>query len=257
MKKREFTNKKDLLIELVKTNFKLRYNNSLLGFIWVLLKPLMTFLVLFIVFSKFKGGWVENYQMYLLLGIIIYTFVNEGIIYGMNGILQTAHIILKVNFPREIALSSSLIMSIINFVINIFILIIFSIFNPVDSTLLSLLYFLFIIIIIFLFTYGISFFTSIILVKLRDLEHITELVMQLLFYATPIFYPLDSMPESIQKVISLNPLTILIQAARETFIYGNIVNIRSILILFVIAIIIFFAGRIYFKQNIKKIAEKF
>jgi len=257
LKKREFTNKKDLLIELVKTNFKLRYNNSLLGFIWVLLKPLMTFLVLFIVFSKFKGGWVENYQMYLLLGIIIYTFVNEGIIYGMNGILQTAHIILKVNFPREIALSSSLIMSIINFVINIFILIIFSIFNPVDSTLLSLLYFLFIIIIIFLFTYGISFFTSIILVKLRDLEHITELVMQLLFYATPIFYPLDSMPESIQKVISLNPLTILIQAARETFIYGNIVNIRSILILFVIAIIIFFAGRIYFKQNIKKIAEKF
>lgn len=255
--RKKFTNKKDLLIELIKTNFKLRYNNSLLGFLWVLVKPLMTFCILYVVFSKFKGGWVENYQIYLLLGIIIYTFVNEGIIFGMNGILQTAHIILKVNFPREIALASSLIMAVINFIINLFVLTIFSFFNPVSPSLLSLLYFAVIITIIFTLVYGVSFFTSIILVKLRDLEHITELVMQLLFYATPIFYPLESLPVSIQKVVSFNPLTILIQAAREALIYGNIIHLKSIFIIFLIAIVYLLIGNIYFKKNVKRIAEKF
>lgn len=251
------TNKSDLLIELVRTNFKLRYNNSVLGFLWVLLKPLLTFLVLYFVFSYFRGGWIENYQIYLLLGIIIYTFVNEGIVFGMNGILSTAHIILKVNFPREIALASSLIMAIINFAINLGVLFIFSLFNPIHPTLVSVLYFIAINVLVFVLIYGISFFSSIILVKLRDLEHIVTLVMQLLFYATPIFYPIDILPASMQKIVSLSPLTILIQAAREALIYGELVNLRSVGLLAVFSLIFLFLGSLYFKRNVKRIAERF
>ena len=245
------------MIELVRTNFKLRYNNSLLGFIWVLLKPLLTYVVLYIVFSQFKGGWVENYQMYLLLGIIIYTFVNEGIVFGMNGILGTAHIILKVNFPREIALGASLIMAVINLVINLFILSIFILFNPVSPTVLSFLYFIAIIVILFSLIYGMSFFTSIILVRLRDLQHITELIMQLLFYATPIFYPLDSLPQVVQKVVSLNPLTILIQAARKALIHGEIVNLKAVSVIALIALLGLLFGSVYFRRNVKRVAESF
>ncbi|MBN2016425.1 ABC transporter permease [Candidatus Dojkabacteria bacterium] len=255
--KSKLDNRKDLLVELVRTNFKLRYNNSFLGFIWVLLKPLMTFMVLYIVFSKFKGGWVENYQMYLLLGIILYTFVNEGIIFGMNGILQIAHIILKVNFPREIALASSLIMAVINLTINLFILALFGLFNPVSPTLVTLGYFILIIGVIFALIYGISFFTSLILVNLRDLQHIAELIMQLLFYATPIFYPIESLPEYIQKIVKLNPLTVLIQAAREALIYGNIKYLNEVGLLLFVSILLFFLGSLYFKNNVKRIAEKF
>jgi len=251
------TNKKDLLIELVRTNFKLRYNNSLLGFIWVLLKPFMTFLVLYAVFSRFKGGWVENYQIYLLLGLVIYTFVNEGIIFGMNSILQTAHIILKVNFPREIALAASIIMAVINFVINLFIIAFFIIFNPVSTNVISILYFMLIYLTLLILVYTFSFFTSIVIVKLRDLQNITELFMQLLFYATPIFYPIDMLPQIVQEIVKLNPLTVLIQSAREALIYGNIIYLREIIIIFISSIIIFLIGRIFFKQNVKKIAEKF
>ena len=252
-----FTNRKDLLTELVRTNFKLRYNNSLLGFIWVLLKPLLTFAILYVVFSRFKGGWVENYQIYLLLGIIIYTFINESIVFGMSGILQTAHIILKVNFPREIALISSVIMAVINLIINLFVLIIFSFFNPINPNLISILYFISIMIIIFILTYGISLFTSIILVKLRDLEHITSLFMQLLFYATPIFYPASLLSLKLQKVLTLNPLTVIIQSAREAYIYGRIINMRELGLLFAASLIILFIGNIYFKKQVKKVAEYF
>ena len=245
------------MIELVRTNFKLRYNNSLLGFFWVLLKPLFTFVILYIVFSKFRGGWVENYQIYLLLGIIIYTFVSEGILFGMKGILGTAHIILKVNFPREIALAASLIMAVINLVINLLILFVFIIFNPVSTNVVALIYVGVLIFVIFMLVYGFSFFTSIILVKLRDLEHITELALQLFFYATPIFYPLDLLPETVQKIIKLNPLTILIQAAREALIYGKVESLLEIGIVAVIAALMLFFGSIYFKRNVKKIAENF
>lgn len=253
----KFSNRKDLLVELVRTNFKLRYNNSVLGFIWVLLKPFLTFVILYFVFSRFKGGWVENYQIYLLLGMVLYTFVNEGVVFGMNSILDLSHIILKVNFPREIALTSSVIMAVINLGINLVVLFIFSIFNPISTSVVAILYFLLILIIMFVGIYGVTFFSSIIVVKLRDLEHITTLVMQLLFYATPIFYPLDLLPEYAQKLISLNPLTILIQSAREALIYGNVVNIQEILIVFLIVIVLLFLGNLYFKKNVRRIAEKF
>jgi len=252
-----YSNKKDLLIELVRTNFKLRYNNSLLGFVWVLLKPLLTFLVLYFVFSRFRAEWIDNYQIYLLLGIILYTFFNEGIMFGMSSILSTSHIILKVNFPREVALSSSIIMALINFIINIIVLGIFMIFNPISTSVIGLLYFILIICALFLVIYAVSLFSSIILVKLRDLEHITTLILQLLFYATPIFYPIDILPVSAQRIIGLNPLTIIIQASRSAVITGEVVLFDRILIVIGGSILFIFLGKLFFNKNIKRIAELF
>lgn len=200
---------------------------------------------------------MENYQMYLLLGIVIYTFVNEGIVYGMKGILGTAHIILKVNFPREIALAASLIMAVVNLTINLFVLFLFSLFNPVNPSLFSVAYFILIVGILFIFIYGISFFSSIILVKLRDLEHITELIMQLLFYATPIFYPISLLPEVVQKIVKINPLTILIQASRQALIYGKVESFGEVIIVAIIGVLMLIFGSIFFRRNVKRIAESF
>jgi len=255
--KQKYSNQKDLLLELVRTNFKLRYNNSVLGFIWVLLKPLATYLVLYIVFSKFKGGWVENYQIYLLLGTILFNFFNEGIVFGMQSILNLAHIILKVNFPREIALASSEVMAIVNLVINLVVLGIFTIFNPVVLTISGILYFVFILFVMFVLSYALSFFTSIIIVKLRDLEHVTTLGMQLLYFGTPIFYPIESLPENLQKIISVNPLTILVQASREALIYGRISYLVEVCIIGGVALILLFLGSLFFRRNIKRVAEFF
>ena len=245
------------MIELVRTKFKLRYNNSILGFVWVLLKPLMTFAVLYLIFSFFKAGWIENYQIYLLLGIIIFYLVNDGVLYGMKGILEVSDIILKVNFPREIAITSSEILAVINFLINMLVLIVFVLFNPISPTLISALYFLFIIIVLILLIYGVSLFTSIILVKLRDMEHITELIMQLLFYGTPIFYPIEMLPESIRTIVMLNPLTIIIQAARSALIYGEIEYLKGVIIIFGIMVLVLVTGSFYFRKNVKRIAEQF
>ncbi len=268
-------NHKDLLYELVKTNFKLRYNNSILGLIWVLIKPLAVFTILYFVWTAFRGSTEPNYQVNLLLGIMLFNFVNEAIMFGMNGLLDKSHIILKVNFPREIAVLSSMLMAVINLIINLVIFGIFSLFNPIAVTLGSFLWFIFIIVSITIFIYGIDLFLSILLIKLRDLQNIFELFFQLLFWATPIFYTLGNLPGQINtgegqtfgNLVSLNPLGWIITSARQALIGGNIGNIDIlnseissfylIVFLFLFGCVLTILGRIFFKHKVKEIAEFF
>lgn len=259
MPKIEFTNRKDLLIELVRTNFKLRYNNSVLGFVWVLLRPLLTFVILYIVFSNLfgRGSSIENYPIFLLTGITIYTFFSESLIFGLNALLDKAGIILKVNFPRELAVFSAVIMALINFSINLVILLLFTLLKPIDTNLIAILYFTFVMSVMFMAMLGIAFFTSIWLVKLRDLKHVFDLLTQLLLYLTPVIYTLEMLPDKLARIIMLNPLTIIVLSARDALMWGKITNVNAMLILTGISIIILIIGNIYFRNQVKKIAEHF
>jgi len=253
-------NTKDLLFELVRTSFKLRYNNSILGFLWVLLKPFLTFLILYFVWTSFSGS-KDYYPVKLMLGILLFNFLNEGIIFGMNGLLDKAGIILKVNFKRHIAVIASTLMAVINLVINmvlftvIFVIyvmtslanqrgmngfesIVFEV-NKLGNNLggfgISILYFILLVSILYVFILGASFFLSIIIIRLRDLQHIFELFFTLLFWATPIVYQLsDIIQKPFGKIVALNPLGFLIESARQTLIYNNISNLKVTIIMLVI-----------------------
>lgn len=248
-------NYKDLLVELVRSNFKMRYNNSILGFVWVLLKPFLTFVVLYVVFSSFHG--VENYALFLLLGVVIYTFINEGVTFGLNSLLDKAHIILKVDFNRTIAVVSSEIMALINFAINMIVIAVFCFFISIDITVVSFLYFVFIMMTVFLGLITFSLFFSIFLVRFRDLQNIADLALQLLFYGSAIFYPIESVPERFRFLIEYNPVYILIEAARVAFVSGEIIYVREVMIILVVAIVFFVLGVFYFSKNVKKVAEYF
>jgi ABC-2 type transport system permease protein len=260
-------NSKDLFKELVKTNFKIRYNNSVLGFLWVLLKPFLTFVIMYTVWTAFRGQRGENYQVMLLLGVILFTFVNEAIVLGMNGLLDKAHIILKVNFDRKIAVLSSVAMSVINLCINLIIFLIFAIFNPIQLTFAGAAFFIFSIAVSVFLMYSIDLFLSILLIKLRDLQHIFELFFQLLFWVTPIFYDIDEIGGGVGRLISFNPVGMLISISRQALIEGHLSTItiwRSevssvlvILIAFLVSIFMFFVGSAYFKNQVKKVAEYF
>jgi ABC-2 type transport system permease protein len=266
MKKQYLTqNSLDLFSELVKTSFKLRYNNSFLGFLWVLLKPLMLFLILYIVWSRLLGNNQENYRLYLLLGVMMYTFFSEGINMGMNALVDKAHIILKVNFPRQIAVLSSTVMAVINFSINLIIFTIFSIFDKAQPTVLSILYFCLIALVIYLFILGVAFFSSVFLVYLRDLSNITEIGLQLLFWGTPIFYSISSevllanggTDGTIRAIVAANPIGIVINTARSALIYGQIENTTIIFAYLAFTLFLCATGVRFFSNKVKRIAESF
>ncbi len=249
----------DLLVELVKTNFKLRYNSSFLGILWVLIKPYLTFTVLYVIWSKLGANTLPHYQLYLLIGVIFYTYFNELIVFGQMSLLDRAGIILKVNFPRQIATISSLLSAVINLSINLILVLVIAAIQGVFPSPAGLLYMVFIILLIFIYALAIAFFTSIVTVRLRDLKNIIELAIFLLYWATPIFFVVNSsLADGITaKVLESNPLGILFNQVRAVFnVYGE-VNLPLMGVYLVIGLVLVVFGWYYFNHKVKQIAEYF
>ncbi len=258
MKRIVQNNKIDLIYELVKTSFSLKYNGSILGFVWILLKPFLQFSILYIIFSNFSGNQaIENYTIYLLLGLVVFSFFQESILSGIHSLLEKAHIILKVNFDRSLAVFSSIFLAIINLFINFIIIIVFIVFNPIHPTLEGFLYFLFVILTLIVLVTGVSFFTSIIAVRVRDLFHLAEVGMQLMFYASGIFFDIQIVPEPYRQILELNPLYTIMQSARYSLMYGDIIYVKKMLVISVLSLLVFIFGFYYFKRKVLKVAEYF
>lgn len=252
-------NRIDLFIELVKTSFKLRYQNSALGFLWVLIKPYSQFLVMYFVWTRIINQSIPDYPIYLLIGIIVYTFFVEIVVSGQMSLLERANIILKVDFPRYIAILSSLINAFINFGINFVLVLIILLVSGKDLMLSGFLALIMVTLIILIFGLGLAFFTSIITVRFRDLRNIFDLGLFLLYWLTPILFAINSqvIPSTFSQIISANPLGILINQIRAGFGVMPDFNL-GILLVYLFAVCIFVViGWSFFKNNVKKIAEFF
>jgi len=251
----------DLYKQFVKTTFKMRYKGSILGFFWVLLKPFFVFLILFLIFShttsSIAGLTQQQYAVYLLSGLIVYTFFNEGMIWGMGSIMERAQLIVKINFKRDVVVASSLSMALINFSINLLIVLVVALVLKINISLIGLAYIFFIGFVMFLSLYGVSFFTSIWLVHVRDLQHIMELVLQLLFYASAVFFPVEMIPEHYRFIVYYNPVARFVKAVREALIFGEITDLKFVLLALAASVILVILGRLYFNKHIKKVAEHF
>lgn len=253
----KLSNKKDIFKILVATDFKLRYQNSILGVFWVLLKPLLLFLILYLVFSFLFGQKDPNYKLNLLLGIILFSFFSEGTKLGMESLLLRANVILKVNFPREIALYSAVAQSGISFCFNLLVFAVLWLLSPVKLHLAGIIYLVIYLGVLALLILGLSFFFGIIYVKFRDLQAIWEVILSLLFYGTPIIYPLSIIPEKYHNLILINPLAVIIHNAREVLIKGAMPDFPRTGITILISLFLFFLGILFFRKYVKKIAEEF
>ncbi|MDR1862082.1 MAG: ABC transporter permease [Candidatus Ancillula sp.] len=213
-----------LLKQLVKTDFKLRYQDSVLGFAWSLLNPLFMFLILYIVFDKFFGmgrmAGVEHYPVQLLLGIVIWNFFAESTSLGLGSIVGKADLLRKINFPKYIIVISGTISSLINLGLSLVVVFIFGFINGVHLSWMLILLPL-PIIEMYAFALATSFLLSTLYVKFRDLGHIWGIITQGWFYATPVVYPLSMVihfSPQIAKALLLFPPAQLIQDARYFFI---------------------------------------
>ena len=249
----------ELLWQFITTDFKLRYKNSYLGIIWIVLKPLAMFSIIYVIWSNiFKMG--AEYKMGLLLGIIIMNLFSEAVMMGMDSMMSKAGIILKIKFPREVVVYSGVTIALFDFVFNMIVFVIFSIFTPVHVTAIGFLLFLLAILSVFVLTLGLSLFSSIIFIKLRDIHNLVEVLIQLIYWATPIYYTLEMMPQNLQNIIKINPLTLIVTYARKGLITGNAVRPEDFLqmgVVFLVCCLILLLGNIFFKRKVSKIAEYF
>jgi ABC-2 type transport system permease protein len=212
-----------LLLELVRTDFKLRYQSSVLGYLWSLLRPLFLFVILYFVFVEFLkiGQDVPHFPVYLLLGIVLWNFFVEMTMQSLGSIVGRGDLIRKIKIPRWIIVISSSISASINLLLNLLVIAIFLVINGVNIR-MSVLWFPVDLLQIYIFAVGVSFFLAAAFVKYRDVSYIWEVLIQAGFYATPILYPVSKITDlNIQKLLFMNPLAVAIQNARFHVITGR------------------------------------
>jgi ABC-type polysaccharide/polyol phosphate export permease len=244
----------ELILQLVSGEFKLRYKSSLLGYFWTLFKPLMLFGVIYLVFSVFLQNPMQNYSVYLLLGIILWNYFAESTMSGMNSLISKRDLITKLYFPRENLIIAANLASMITLLLN---LIIFAIFYfssgllPGWSSLLFLPY----LILLFLFSTGLSFILATLYARFHDLSHIWEVLLQILFWLTPIIYDLSFVPEPYHRLLYLNPMTQFISFSRRIFLINQSPSLWQHSVLFILAVSIFILGYYFFKKQEYHIVE--
>lgn len=259
-----FSNKnRALLAELVRTDFKLRYQGSVLGYAWSLLRPLFLFLILYIVFVKFLkfGSGIPHFPVYLLLGIVLWNFFVEMTVQSLGSIVAKGDLIRKIRIPRWIIVLSTSLAAFINLGLNLLVVVIFMAINHVDL-MSTAVYFPLTIIEIYIFALGLSLFLAAAFVKYRDVQYIWEVVLQAGFYATPIIYALSRVDVSIQKLLIINPMAQSIQLARYQIVTHQTITANSVFdggpyayIPLLLVVITFLIGLSYFRSQSNYFAE--
>ncbi len=262
-------NKKNriLLAELTKTDFKLRYQGSVLGYLWALLRPLMMFAILYVVFAKLLrfGGDIPHYPVYLLAGTTMWSFFTECTSQGIQAMVIRGDLIRKISFPKYIVVVSATLTAVINMLINLVVVAIFALINGVEPSWTWLLVPLSLIE-IYALSLGIAFLLGAINVKYRDITSIWDVCIQALFYAVPIIYPISMVATSstiAAKIILLNPIAQAIQDIRHNLITPETVTtwnylenpLLKLLPIILIIIILVFAA-FYFRKKSRFFAEE-
>ena len=239
----------ELLWELARTDFKLRYHGSFLGYVWALVKPLSMFLILNFVFStlfnRLNTG-TQYYSLQLIISIILFNFFAEGTMAGLTSLFNKSALITKIFVPRWIIVVASTVQSTLIFLMNLIVIVIFCFWYRCWPGIHGIIVFFFYILLTYLLIMSIAFITAPLYVKYRDLQHIWEVVSTALFYASPIVYPLSILPARYHRIILANPIAFLVQYSKTALtehswasFEQNAIFVAAILTLFLVSLRVF------------------
>jgi ABC-2 type transport system permease protein len=200
---------------LTATEFKLRYFGSVLGYLWTLLRPLMQFGVLYIIFTHVVrfGDRVPHYPVVLLAGIVVFNFFSEATGGGLGSFVAHENLLRKVAFPRAAVPISVSLTSAANLGLGLIVILAFALIDGVTPSFTWLLFLGTVLAVIVLAT-AVSLALSVLYVRFRDVQPIWDVSLQLLFWGSPIIYTIESVPASVREFVMLNPLAVAIQQGR-------------------------------------------
>lgn len=246
---------RELLKTSISKDVRGKYKNSVLGVIWSFLNPLLQIAVYAIVFPLIMRSNLPNYTVFLCCGLIPWNFFSTATSRTSFTMIENGNIIKKVYFPREILPLSVVTSEAINFIISTIIILAFVLGYGMGLSKYIIFYPLILIVQYFLLI-GISFIVSSVTVYFRDLQHFIGIALQLLFYATPIVYAPDSIPQNFQWILQFNPMTYIINGYRDIFYYQRIPDFASLGIVLAISITLCVIGYFIFKKLQKRFAEE-
>lgn len=256
---------RELLVSLASKEFKVRYKNAVLGFLWTILNPLMMMLVLSVVFKFFlKPRWPgvdeELYPVFLLCGLIPWTFMAHSLSRCTGSLIDNASLIQKVYFPREIIPLSAVLANFVNFLLSLVVLFFFLL----AFRLMPSIWLVAVPLIIFaqlLFVVGICLAASSLNVFYRDVAYIVELLLLVWWWGTPIFYPrqlvqnADAVSPLMYRIYMANPMAGVVVSLRQIFLERRFPDVSLLVTLFAVAILTFIIGIAIFRRRQAVIAD--
>lgn len=248
-----FAEKKFLLKQLVKKDLTSKYKDSVLGIAWSFLNPLLIMIVFTAIFSMIFGRQIENYPVYFLSGRIIFDFFKSASTGAMKSIKGNANILKKIYIPKYMLAVSKVCYEFINFLISVVILFGVMLVTGAQfhlTALLAIIPIFFLVMLIF----GIGLILAVCNTYFTDIGHLYNVFALILMYASALFYPMEIVPVTVQKLFTLNPIYSAISCFRECVVYGIFPNIYTLSYLAVFAITTLLIGIILFKMYDKKLA---
>lgn len=247
------------------SEFKLKYAESVLGYVWSLIKPLAIFSVLYFVFGRFfrlEVG-IEHYPLYLLLGIVLFTYFSDATSLAMHSIVTRGALLRKLAFPRLVIPVSVTATAALTFGVNLLAVGAFVAWNAIAPSARWLLIAP-LLLELYAFVLGVSLILATLFVRFRDIGQVWELGVQLLFYASPIIYPLGFLPPWAKPILVANPFVQVVQDLREiviglppretvSFVYGSS---AGRLIPIAVALAVLLVGVVVFRREEPWFAER-
>lgn len=236
-----------LFEELVKRDFKKKYKRTVLGMAWSVLSPLLTLLVMSLVFTQFFGRQTAHYTTYLFCGNLVFSYFNESTSQGMTSLMGNAGIFTKVNVPKYLFLFSKNVQTLINFGLTLCVFFVFCVLDNITFTwkLICLLYPVFMLV---LFNIGVGLILSALFVFFRDIQYLWSVFTMLLMYMSAIFYTIDSYEPMVQNLFLLNPVYLFIRYFRKIVIEATIPTIWFHLLMLADVVIVLAIGCWMYKK---------
>ena len=216
-----FVDYKFLLKQLVGRDFAVKYKRSYLGFLWTIINPLMTMIVMSAVFAYVFRIQTEYYSVYLIIGNVVFNCFGEATQLALMSVVGSGQLIKKVYMPKYIFPISKVLFSFVNFLITLIPVAIVMLYYRISISPLILLLPV-VAVCLFFFSLGIGLLMATLQVSLRDTQYLYGIVLTLWTYLTPIFYTMESLSPAMQKVMVFNPMYIYIDAVRELLVYHNL-----------------------------------
>jgi len=238
-------------------DIKVRYKQTVLGILWVLLQPVLSMVIFTVFFGNFAKIPSDGlpYPVFVLLGLVFWGYFSGALSRASTAFIDNENLVKKVYFPREILTFSTVVTAFIDFLVSLVLFIIVSICYHISFNLIFLSMILLAILITTLAAAGLGLLVASVNIKYRDVRYIIPYFLQLMIFVTPVIYPLSIVRPSFQFILALNPMAGVINSLRSTLIHGTISDPTHLIVSLIAAIALFIFGMLYFRRTERYFAD--
>lgn len=253
---KELWDYREMINSLVRRDLRGRYKGSVLGFLWTFINPLLQLVVYTLVFSVIMRSGIEKYCIFLFVALVPWIFFSTSVQGGATSVLNSADMIKKIYFPREILPISYVTSAFVNMFLSLLVVFGVLLVTGFGLNIKAMLYLPVIMLVEYLFSLGIALIVAGATVYLRDLAYIINIIVMAWQFLTPVMYADDMVPANLMPIWNLNPMTPIIKAYRDILYYKTSPELDSLFQATMLGIIFIIIGYIAFRRMQRGFAEE-